>query len=252
MQPTRFRAAIALVQVSLPLLVGAASPERVPKRPAADEQRACAEAMALVDGEYCPRVRQSCLSWMEKPSLAGDGRCERFASSECLSPRVAMRFCIDEDEYVRPGEVLPMNAASWSDARRICESGGKRLCLEKEWNFACEGEEMLPYPTGLERDPVRCNFDRMDLIDSSGRPRDLRLPPSRVAGCASPFDVRSLVGNVDEWVVRDVTWGPWQSALKGGWWLPGRNRCRPATTAHDEHYRDFQTGFRCCADAPLR
>jgi hypothetical protein len=36
---------------------------------------------------------------------------------------------------------------------------------------------------------------------------------------------------------------------KGGWWLAGRNRCRPATTAHDEHYCDFQTGFRCCAEA---
>ncbi len=43
--------------------------------------------------------------------------------------------------------------------------------------------------------------------------------------------------SADEWVMRDVTPGPWQSALKGGWWLPGRNRCRPATTAHDEHYR---------------
>jgi formylglycine-generating enzyme required for sulfatase activity len=75
------------------------------------------------------------------------------------------------------------------------------------------------------------------------------LPSSQVAGCVSPFGVRSLVGNVDEWVVRDVTWGRWESALKGGWWLAGRNRCRPATTAHDEHYRDFQTGFRCCADA---
>jgi len=38
--------------------------------------------------------------------------------------------------------------------------------------------------------------------------------------------------------------------LKGGWWMPARNRCRPATTAHDDYYKDIQVGTRCCA-APL-
>jgi formylglycine-generating enzyme required for sulfatase activity len=206
--------------------------------------------MALVAGDYCPRVRQDCLAWLEPPSLGGDGRCARFAPSECIATREPSRFCIDRDEYTPPGNLLPMNFASWSDARRVCETAGKRLCRESEWNLACEGEALLPYPTGLLRDNVRCNFDRMDLYDARGRPRDLRLPASMVAACVSPFGVRSLVGNVDEWVQRDVTWGRWRSALKGGWWLAGRNRCRPATTAHDERYRDFQTGFRCCADAP--
>lgn len=232
----------------LPLVVGAAEPESLPPS-AAHTPPACPDGMALVEGEYCPRVRQACLSWIERPTLGGDGRCAQFVPSECLAPRVSERFCIDRDEYTMVGDSLPTRLSSWSDARRVCESQGRRLCLESEWNFACEGEAMLPYPTGLERDHVRCNFDRTDLLDPDGHPRDLRLPSSKVAGCVSPFGVRSLVGNVDEWVVRDVTWGPRRSALKGGWWLAGRNRCRPATTAHDEHYRDFQTGFRCCADA---
>jgi formylglycine-generating enzyme required for sulfatase activity len=217
--------------------------------PTTDTRGPCDEGMALVDGAYCPKVFEECLAWMEKPSIAGDGRCARFAPSRCLGDRERLRFCIDKDEYVAEGETLPMNLASWTDASRICAAGGKRLCKESEWNFACEGEAMLPYPTGLERDSVRCNFDHMNLLDERGHPRDLRLPPSKVAGCVSPFGVRSLVGNVDEWVLRDVTWGPWRSALKGGWWLAGRNRCRPATTAHHEGYRDFQTGFRCCAAA---
>ena len=205
--------------------------------------------MAEVEGEYCTRVHQECLAWMEKPYLGGDGRCARFAPTVCTGNRVAMRFCIDVDEYTAPGDALPMNVTSWTDARRICESSSKRLCRESEWNFACEGEAMLPYPTGLTRDHVLCNVDRMDLYDARGRPRDLRVPAAQVAGCASPFGVRSLIGNVDEWVERDVTPGHWRSALKGGWWLAARNRCRPATTAHDEVYRDFQTGFRCCSDA---
>ena len=40
------------------------------------------------------------------------------------------------------------------------------------------------------------------------------------------------------------------NALKGGWWMAARNRCRPATTAHDDYYKDIQIGVRCCADAP--
>ena len=35
----------------------------------------------------------------------------------------------------------------------LCDKDGKRLCMETEWELACEGEQMLPYPTGYERDP---------------------------------------------------------------------------------------------------
>jgi hypothetical protein len=31
--------------------------------------------------------------------------------------------------------------------------------------------------------------------------------------------------------------------------MAARDRCRPATTAHDEHSHELQTGVRCCADA---
>jgi hypothetical protein len=58
-----------------------------------------------------------------------------------------------------------------------------------------------------------------------------------------------MTGNIDEWVYRDRTAGGARSALKGGWWMPGRDRCRPATTAHGETFAGLQTGFRCCADA---
>ncbi len=247
-QDARRRVAVAVV--TLPFLLGASDHARESTtQPEPPPAAACPAPMILVAGEYCPTVRETCLQWMEPPSLGGDGRCARFAPSACLLGREPLRFCVDPDEYTAPGESLPMNIASWNDARRICLASGKRLCRESEWNFACEGEAILPYPTGLERDHVRCNFDRMDLYDARGRTRDLRLPAAAVAACASPFGVRSMVGNVDEWVDRDVTGGRWRSALKGGWWLAARNRCRPATTAHDEYYRDFQTGFRCCADA---
>jgi formylglycine-generating enzyme required for sulfatase activity len=206
--------------------------------------------MVLVDGDYCTEVREDCVDWMEPPDnpLA---RCAKFAPSVCTGRREHKRFCIDRDEYVSPGAELPLGDASWTEAREICEGQGKRLCRETEWEFACEGEEMLPYPTGSVRDSSACNFDRGDLVDPvTGKLRDQREPPSKLDRCVSPFGVRSMSGNVDEWVWRDRTWGKWRSALKGGWWMAARERCRPATASHDEHYRELQTGFRCCADAP--
>jgi formylglycine-generating enzyme required for sulfatase activity len=204
--------------------------------------------MALVDGPYCTEVRQICAEWMDPPSTPL-ARCARFAPSTCVGRRVHERFCIDRDEYVPPGEALPQGDVSWTQARATCEKRGRRLCMETEWELACEGEDMLPYPTGLERDGEACNFDRGNLLDAAGRLRDLRVPAAALERCASPYGVRAMVGNVDEWVWRDRTPGPQRSALKGGWWMAARERCRPATTAHGEDYRELQTGFRCCADA---
>ena len=159
-----------------------------------------------------------------------------------------MRFCMDRDEWAPPGQSLPANHKSWNDAVKVCGGQGKRVCMESEWNFACEGEHMLPYPTGLERPAKQCNFDQMKLLDVHGATRDLRKQSASMTECTSPFGVRNMSGNVDEWTYRDVMNGANRTALKGGWWMAARNRCRPATTAHGEIYRDFQTGFRCCAD----
>jgi hypothetical protein len=214
---------------------------------AAFHPHACLIDMVLVDGEYCTALQQDCLVWMEPP--AGDvGRCKTFAPSVCHGARVHKHFCIDIDEFTRPGQKLPVSQLSWTEAKKECEKLEKRLCLESEWNFACEGEAMLPYPTGLERPAKQCNFDQMKLLDAHGSTRDLRVASASLTECVSPFGARSMVGNVDEWTFRDVMNGPNRTALKGGWWMAARNRCRPATTAHSEVYRDFQTGFRCCAD----
>jgi formylglycine-generating enzyme len=248
-------AAVAAPRLVIPLgmALGAATaqPCSEPLDPAGGpaDASACPPDMVLVEGLACTDVLQTCAEWMEPPHIAGDGRCARFEPSRCVGPRVPMRFCIDRDEHPGGDDGLPANRVSFSGARRACEADAKRLCLESEWNFACEGEAALPYPTGLERDSVHCNFDRMDLLDEAGHLRDLRKPAAEVAGCSSPFGARSMVGNVDEWVSRDVTPGPHAGALKGGWWLAGRNRCRPATTQHDDDYADIQTGFRCCAPA---
>jgi formylglycine-generating enzyme len=206
-------------------------------------------AMVLVDGDYCTEVRENCLAW-EDPPANKLARCAKYGPSECVGPRVHKRFCIDRDEYVAAGQKLPLSDVSWTGAQNVCQGEGKRLCKETEWEFACEGEQILPYPTGYDRDPKTCNFDKDPLLDRKGKLRDLREPEDETASCVSPFGARNMSGNVDEWVFRDRTYGEWRSAIKGGWWMAARDRCRPATTAHDEHFHQLQTGVRCCADAP--
>ena len=58
-----------------------------------------------------------------------------------------------------------------------------------------------------------------------------------------------MSGNVDEWVYRDRTYGEWRCALEGRLVDGARDRCRPATTAHDESFHELQTGVRCCSGA---
>jgi formylglycine-generating enzyme required for sulfatase activity len=209
----------------------------------------CAAGMVLVEGEACTDVRQTCIAWEDPPSnpLA---RCATFAPSECVGRRVHRRFCVDRDEYAAPGQALPLGGVSWTQARDICERQGKRLCKETEWEFACEGEQMFPYPTGNARNPQDCNYDKSNLVDpATGKLRDQREKAEELDRCVSPFGARNMSGNMDEWVWRDRTPGPWRSALKGGWWMAARDRCRPATTAHGEQFGQLQTGARCCADA---
>ena len=65
----------------------------------------------------------------------------------------------------------------------------------------------------------------------------------------SPYGVYDMTGNVDEWVVNE-SGKPYKSGLKGGYWGPVRDRCRPMTTVHAEGFSFYQIGFRCCSDVP--
>ena len=214
---------------------------------------ACPSDMVLVEGSYCTDVRQDCNRWLDDAKLPF-ARCAEYSpKSRCVGKRVPMRFCIDRREYTRPGEVLPQNWASFDIASKTCDSLGKRICTDSEWNFACEGEDMLPYPYGYERKAV-CNQDRTDLFEKNPRMqvlRDLREPADGRPECRSPFGVENLTGNMDEPTAREgfENNAPFRNALKGGWWMPARNRCRPATTAHDDHFTDIQIGVRCCEAA---
>jgi hypothetical protein len=220
--------------------------------PAAGTRGPCATGMLLVEGEHCAEAEQVCLKWLDPPPYQ-NLRCAEYAKpATCKGPRQHRRFCVDREEYGEPDgdpkDALPLVNKSWVEAKALCEARGARLCTESEWEFACEGPEMSPYPFGWKRDAGVCNFDRTDLGGPNSKLRDHRAPPSAFPACTSPFGVHDMTGNVDEWVEREGATAPHRSALRGGWWLPGRNRCRAATLGHDEGYTAKQVGFRCCAD----
>jgi formylglycine-generating enzyme required for sulfatase activity len=206
--------------------------------------------MVLVEGEYCTEPLQICKRWLDPPGPYRDYRCAEYAEpATCKTAREHRRFCVDREEYVAPGAALPAAHQSWSSAKGICESRGARLCLESEWQFACEGEEMRPYPYGFKRDATACNIDQTDLGRPNSGLRDLRAPISAYPRCMSPFGVHDMSGNVEEWTTLDHGVAPQRSSMKGAWWLPGKNTCRARTLGHGEIYEGPQVGVRCCEDA---
>jgi sulfatase modifying factor 1 len=237
------------------VLVSHPQPSAEPSSPSmqtpAAEPSACPAGMILVEGEYCPNVEQTCLEWLEPPGDPYEHfRCKRYKEpATCKGPRVHKHFCIDEKERSEPGGDLPYNHMSWTSATKLCESAGARLCKTSEWQFACEGEEMRPYPYGWERDSTACNVDVMQGLGKVGRLVDHRTPASAHPRCVSAFGVHDMAGNVDEWATVDGAPRGSREVMKGSWWLPGRHACRSFQGGHGANYGGTESGARCCADA---
>ena len=236
------------------------APVTVPASALAPTPTACPAGMVEVEGEYCPTLEQTC-----KRYVTGDKafprRCAEFApSGACQTKTVHKRFCIDRFEYPNKEGVTPVVMKTWYEARDACQAQGKRLCGGSEWTLACEGQARLPYPYGLERSADACNIDKPhpavnEKALANPKTRDAeaaRLWQGESSGsrtqCKSSYGVFDMTGNVDEWVVNEGD-APFKSGLKGGYWGPVRDRCRPMTTVHNEDFSFYQIGFRCCEDA---
>jgi formylglycine-generating enzyme len=236
----------------------------------------CSADMVRVEGDYCPALMQDCIEHHQEYDHAKgkrttvSERCLRYASpSRCVSKeRRRMSFCMDRFEY--PGTLgeKPRVLTSWRSAKKLCEERGKRLCTEDEFNFACEGPEMLPYVYGFVRDKTACNIDKPYIYPDHSRvlPEydeclkdesckkelerlDQREPIGQRTSCVSWAGVFDLNGNANEWVDLPGEKPPNRSGLKGGWWGPIRARCRPTVTFHKEADYGYEAGFRCCGDA---
>jgi len=225
--------------------------------------------MVLVDGEYCHVLKADCLAWADPDNNGVNGpvRCLEFKfPTECLSDKTKkhLKFCIDQYEFPNNKGSIPFVMVSLNEMKLACEIINKRLCTDQEWTLACEGPERFPYPYGYQRKNV-CNIDRpwiapnesvlesnsQDIRDQEISRLDQRVPSGSNPECVSPFGVYDMTGNVDENTI-NTSGRPYHNSLKGGDWPEGsRNRCRPATLIHNETFRYYQIGGRCCSD-PLQ
>jgi formylglycine-generating enzyme len=231
--------------------------------PDAVDSAVCAPDMIEVEGDYCPAVEQYCRRHVDPGNPKRD-RCAEFSpTGRCFGKTTHMRFCIDRYEWPNKKGAIPTIVVTWDEAKKECEKIGKRLCQSLEWTLACEGQERLPYPYGYTRNPEACNIDKPYILpdnDAFANPAtraaeiariDQREPSGSREGCVSPFGVHDMTGNVDEWVINETgkpDKEPYVSGLKGGYWGPVRNRCRPMTVDHNQWHNGYQIGFRCCAD----
>jgi serine/threonine-protein kinase len=90
---------------------------------------------------------------------------------------------------------LPVVEVTWYDAQSYCQSLGKRLPLEEEWEYAARGTEGRLYPYGNEWKPRFSNAAE----DRFGAPRPVRSYPEG----KSPWGVYDMAGNVLEWTSSD-------------------------------------------------
>ena len=200
-------------------------------------------------------------------------------------------FCVDRYEAALIDDTAGNNGAAWSpyfnpgatavhavsaqfavpqgyisqvQAAAACTAAGKRLCTDSEWLRACQGPSTTTYPYGNSYVSGACNdtratnpvIDYFGFFDPTGlnHPCLNQLRPGlNRAGtdpaCVSVEGVFDLAGNLNEWTADAA------GTFRGGDYVDDTingNGCLYTTTAHDTSYHDYSTGFRCCADPPLR
>lgn len=220
----------------------------------------CGSGMVLVDGVHCPYVGHRCAV----PDDSVRDRCSVYAPEAiCEGALQHLRFCVDVLEYPNIAGVRPAVWVGFNDAKRACAAEGKRLCAVEEWELACEGSSMWPFPYGLTRRSEACNDltvqpnERTKQLENPWKRATLvveldgRKPSGTMNECISPFGVKDMIGNVEEWVFHangNEDSKPFRTARKGGSFAAGKGRCRPIEASEPAWYRSNDLGFRCCSD----
>ena len=175
------------------------------------------------------------------------------------------------DFAARPGfERRAVLQVTWDGARMYCESGGKRLPTEAEWELAARGPERRLFPWG--DDPPTCEgvvFGREEAGECQGLGQGA-VDVSQGAQDVTRQGIHGLGGNAAEWVfdayeltyyapcgdcadprVEATRSGPeGQRVYRGGSW-PGSTFSRATARGHWTRIDTAKNiGFRCAADDP--
>src|SRR5262249_34585293 len=149
------------------------------------------------------------------------------------------QFCIDRFEYPNTAGATPTVNVSLRQAKQMCESAGKRLCVEDEWERACKGPYGVRFPYGNAYDDTACN------VGAEGEKAGTRSGAN--ARCRSGYGVIDLSGNVGEWV--DSRMAGTDFVVKGGDAAHADYASRCASRTGSSVARKAPTvGFSCCGD----
>ena len=127
------------------------------------------------------------------------------------------KYCIDIFEFPNKTCELPIVWTSPSEAEKVCEAEGKRLCDQDEWNLACRADPAggadRTYAYGNELDVTVCNTNKSRVTqtprcDVSSFPSMWQTcttdtePSGSFPKCRSRFGVFDQHGNVAEIMTR--------------------------------------------------
>jgi hypothetical protein len=166
----------------------------------------------------------------------------RVADEEMAGEQVVMRgFYIDTYPWPNEPGSIPTTNIGRDEARLQCESLGKRLCTELEWERACKGPSNGIYEYGDVYKASICN---------TGTSRAL-VPNGISAGCLSGFGVHDMHGGVWNWTAsrwRREGAKPELWTVRGGNGPAGERigRCANGRALKADTRRE-DIGFRCCA-----
>jgi sulfatase modifying factor 1 len=155
------------------------------------------------------------------------------------------------NETVSPCDDCPVDEVTWLDAKRYCESQGKRLPTEAEWEKAAKG--------GQDADPVPLKDYAWFAKETINRVQPvMKKKPNG-------YGLYDMLGNVREWTadwygpdyyqqrVRDNPKGPpngQRHVERGGaFFLPARGVTTTIRYNHPPTFHLYFLGFRCAADA---